>query len=76
MTDPERMAVLHTIIRDTVAAGADGRVASVDLAGWYAASAIDDVTARPDGMHFDVAGATEIAGRFLGPTLVNVALGG
>ncbi len=75
MTDPERMAVLHTIIRDTVASGADGRVASVDLSGWYAASAIDDVTARPDGMHFDLAGATEVAGRFLGPTLVNVALG-
>lgn len=75
MTDPDRMAVLHGIIRDTVTGGAAGKVASVDLAGWYASSEIDDVMARPDGMHFDVVGATEIAGRFLGPTLVNIALG-
>jgi lysophospholipase L1-like esterase len=75
MTDPDRIAVLHGIIGDTVAAGSDGRVTSVDLAAWYAASAIDDLTARPDGMHFDVPGATEIAERFLGPSLVNVALG-
>ncbi len=75
MTDPERIAVMHTIIRDTVAAAQAGRVASVDLAGWYGSSTIDDIAARPDGMHFDVVGATQVAERFLGPTLVNIALG-
>jgi hypothetical protein len=46
----------------------------VDLATWYAASGIDDATARVDGMHFEVPAATEIADRFLGPRLVNTAL--
>lgn len=76
MTDPKRIAALHAIIRDTTAGASDPmRVTSVDLSGWYAESRIDDREARPDGMHFEVDGAAEVADRFLGPTLVNVALG-
>ena len=74
MTDPARMAVLWRVI-DTAAAAADPDVVSVaDLAGWYAASGLDDLTARIDGMHFEVPAATEVATRYLGPHLVNVAL--
>jgi hypothetical protein len=72
--DPQRIGVLHRVIDSAVAASDTTRVSSVDLAAWYAASGIDDGAARIDGMHFEVPAATEIAGRFLGPRLVNIAL--
>jgi peptidoglycan/LPS O-acetylase OafA/YrhL len=71
--DPDRMGRLYDIIDQTVAAGDEG-VGVVDLAGWYATSGIDDFHARIDGIHFEIPAATEIAQRFVGPTLVNLAV--
>ena len=75
MTDPARLAVLHRIIEGVVAGADPSRVSSVDLAGWYGQSGIDDLAARLDGIHFEVPAATDVAARLLGPRLVNVALG-
>jgi peptidoglycan/LPS O-acetylase OafA/YrhL len=75
MTDPARLGVLHAVIDAAVAGSDPARVSSVDLAGWYARSGIDDAAARLDGIHFEVPAATEVAARLLGPRLVNVALG-
>jgi peptidoglycan/LPS O-acetylase OafA/YrhL len=74
MADPQRMGVLHRVIDSAVTATDPTRVATIDLAAWYPTSGIDDATARIDGMHLEVPAATEVAARFLGPTLVNIAL--
>ena len=73
-SDPERLDVLSTIISDVVAASDPTRVVQFDLPAWYAMSGLDDELARPDGMHFDVTPATQVAARLVGPAAVNFAL--
>jgi peptidoglycan/LPS O-acetylase OafA/YrhL len=72
--DPTRVAALQALIEGTVAGSDPARVASIDLAGWYATSGMDDPSSRVDGIHFEVPAATTVAERLVGPSLVNFAL--
>jgi hypothetical protein len=73
MMDPAAIDALGEAI-EAVVAGRGPRVRSLDLAGWLAASGIDDTTARPDGLHFQPEPATEVADRMLAPALITAAL--
>ena len=46
-----------------------------DSCGFGLLAQLDDGASRLDGMHFEVGAATTIAERFVGPRLVNVAVG-
>jgi peptidoglycan/LPS O-acetylase OafA/YrhL len=66
--DPARNTRLNELI-DQLPSVRPGKVATVDLAGWLADTG-EDVRLRPDGVHFGADQATEVAERWLGPTLI------
>ena len=71
MMDPNAIGALG----DAIVATAHGSATvAIDLASWYPASGIDDVAARPDGLHFELEPSTEIATEFLAPALMSIAL--
>ncbi|MFN8021164.1 MAG: acyltransferase family protein [Acidimicrobiales bacterium] len=74
MNEPERYAAHHQIVRDA-AARFDSHVDLVDLDAWVQAMGLaTDPAFRADGVHIDVAPATDLAARYLGPWLVLEAL--
>jgi hypothetical protein len=74
MNEPERYEAHHRIIRDAVARF-ESHVDVVDLDAWVQAMGVaTDPTFRADGVHIDVAPATDLAARYLGPRLVLEAL--
>jgi lysophospholipase L1-like esterase len=76
MNEPERYFVQHEVIREVVAAG-DDRVSAVDYHGWLTATGrYRDNEWRPDGVHLTTESATQLVDEWLGPLLVNTALGG
>ncbi len=74
IVDPLRAQELHGIIDAAVAGLGDERAGSLDLAAWYATSGMDDRAARADGLHLELDAAVEVSERFIGPSLVNLAL--
>jgi peptidoglycan/LPS O-acetylase OafA/YrhL len=67
----------HRVIWDAMerASSRSPRAGVIDLAEWATARELDDnVAARPDGIHWSVGAATEIARHFLGPWAVDRAL--
>ena len=75
VVDPARFMELHEAIAEVVGSYDAGQVATVDLATWYAAAGFDDKSAQPDGIHFSLPAAVEMAGRLVGPAFVNYAVG-
>ena len=74
MNEPERYEAHHRIIRDAVARF-ESHVDVVDLDAWVRAMGVaTDPAFRADGVHIDVAPATDLAARYLGPRLVLEAL--
>ena len=67
--DPARMARLNELIAQLPERRPD-QVEVVDLAGWLASSG-RDAELRPDGVHFDDAGALDAARAYLGPALLD-----
>ncbi len=71
--EPARHAVLYAAMDQL--ASSDSRVRVVDLAGWVAEAGLaTDRDARPDGVHWSVDAATDIAERWLGQQLITAAL--
>jgi peptidoglycan/LPS O-acetylase OafA/YrhL len=67
----------HRALWDAMDRASSGspRAGVIDLAEWASISGLDDVVAaRPDGIHWSVDAATEIARNFLGPWAVAFAL--
>jgi peptidoglycan/LPS O-acetylase OafA/YrhL len=75
MHDAAAMDRYREIVRATVGASDPARVVALDLAGWLAGSGLDDEQMRKDGTHLDLAPALVVSDRFVGPSLVNLALG-
>jgi hypothetical protein len=74
MNEPERYVAHHQIVRDAVARF-ESHVDLVDLDAWVTAMGlVADDGFRADGVHIDVAPATDLAARYLGPRLVLEAL--
>ncbi len=73
-TDPAAVAILHSVIDETVAQLPE-RVSSLDLVAWLkGARLLDSEAARPDGMHWTRDWAFTLSERFLGPGIVRAAL--
>jgi peptidoglycan/LPS O-acetylase OafA/YrhL len=72
-----RYAVQHQVIRDVAESQTNaGRVTVVDLASWFTAAGHDrDDSWRPDGIHLNERSAGWLAERWLGPLLVERAVG-
>jgi peptidoglycan/LPS O-acetylase OafA/YrhL len=68
--DPRRMARLNELMIEVVALR-PGVAHVIDLADFLAGTG-EDVRLRPDGVHFSEETATEVAARWLGPTLVEL----
>ena len=67
--------VIHEVVAESAATGA--AVRSAELATWFEDAGHDtDETWRPDGTHLTEESAGWLAERWLGPWLVNTALGG
>jgi hypothetical protein len=75
MHDEPAMTTFRALIADAVAQLDPARVTSLNLAGWLAGSGLDDEQMRHDGTHFDLDPAVLVTDRFVGPSLVNIALG-
>jgi hypothetical protein len=75
MHDAAAMDRYREIVRATVGASDPARVVSLDLDGWLSGSGLDDEQMRKDGTHLDLGPALVVSDRFLGPSLVNLALG-
>ncbi len=73
MMDEAVMSSLRTAVRAATERWAPA-AAPLDLAGWYAASGIDDQAARPDGLHFQPDAALVVADRMLAAALITAAL--
>lgn len=75
MSDDARHAVVDRVMAE-VAAGDPARVHVLDLRTWTERVGLDDDrAARPDGLHWTLEAATDVAARYVGPELVTIALG-
>ncbi|MFN3255062.1 MAG: acyltransferase family protein [Ilumatobacter sp.] len=71
---PDRHAVLHSIMEELAAERPDD-VYVVDLIAYFDESGlVDDVDARPDGVHLTPEAATDVVVDFLGDQLIRAAL--
>ncbi len=72
-TDDSAHAIVEDVIRQVVAESA-GRAELLDLRAWMESDGVAlDHSARPDGLHFSTAGATDVSNRWLGPQLMLAA---
>jgi lysophospholipase L1-like esterase len=75
MNDPTRYAAQHDTIRRVMASFGDG-VSVIELDQWMAETGHGaDQTWRTDGVHLERAAATAVAEQYVGPLLVQRALG-
>ncbi len=70
LANPARWTTLRTVIGDVAAAHPD-LVTMIDLDTWEARQ---PESGRPDGLHYSAEAATAVAGSFLAPTLIDLAL--
>ena len=72
MLDPARIAAYDRVVR-TLPVSFPGRVGVVDMAAWMLGQ--HDAPDRPDGLHFSLDGAVDVADRLLMPAAVAAAAG-
>jgi hypothetical protein len=66
--------VIERVIREQ-AARYPGRVELVDYRGWFEAEHLDEQPVRPDGVHLEPEVADRVAAEYLGPLLLDIAMG-
>ena len=74
---PQTQRARHEVVYDAIdaIAAADARVTIADLDGWLTSAGLaNDTAVRPDGIHIVPPYSAQVAGRFLGPLLVKVAV--
>ena len=77
--EADRYLIQHDVIREVVKEAATGgaHVVVCDMAEWFTQAGHDnDTTWRPDGTHMTEESAGWLVDRWLGPWLINTALGG